>query len=74
MKKLILLVGILVFFQGLFGSLIHQPVNSSSGKLKVWNLSEAKFLFLFIGIGVSLSLMIYTGRLIRSFRKYKVDV
>ncbi len=74
MKKLILLVGILVFFQGLFGSLIHQPVNSSSGQLKVWNLSEAKFLFLFIGIGVSLSLMIYTGRLIRSFRKYKVDV
>lgn len=72
-KKLILLVGILVFFQGMFGSLIHQSVSSSSPHLKVRDLPEAKFLFLFIGIGVSLSLMIYMGRIIRSIRKHKVE-
>lgn len=70
-KKLILLVGILVFFQGMFGSLVHQHVTSSLPDIKVRDLPEAKFLFLFIGIGVSLSLMIYMGRVIRSFRKYK---
>ena len=73
-KKLILLVGIVVFFQGLFGSLIHQHVKSSSSSLMVKDLPEAKFLFLFIGLGISLSLMIYTGRVIRSLRKHKLDV
>lgn len=73
-KKLILLVGIVVFFQGLFGSLIHQHVKASSPNLMVKDLPEAKFLFLFIGIGVCFSLMIYTGRVIRSLRKDKLDV
>ncbi|QOL19812.1 hypothetical protein [Candidatus Bodocaedibacter vickermanii] len=73
-KKLILLVGIVVFFQGLFGSLIHQHVKSSSPGLMVKDLPEAKFLFLFIGIGICFSLMIYTGRVIRSLRKHKLDV
>ncbi|MDP3936230.1 MAG: hypothetical protein Q8Q56_04520 [Alphaproteobacteria bacterium] len=73
-KKLILLVGIVVFFQGLFGSLIHQHVKFSAESLMVKDLPEAKFLFLFIGIGICLSLMIYTGRVIRSLRKHKLDL
>lgn len=73
-KKLILLVGIVVFFQGLFGSLIHQHVKSSNPGLMVKDLPEAKFLFLFIGIGICFSLMIYTGRVIRSLRKHKLGV
>lgn len=72
-KKLVLLVGILVFFQGLFGSLINQSVNPLTSNLKVLDLPEAKFLFLFIGLGVTLSLMIYMGRVIRSIRKNSQD-
>lgn len=71
-KKLILLVGIVVFFQGLFGSLMHQRVSSLKQSIKVRDLPEAKFLFLFIGIGISLSLMIYMGRVVRSIRKNRV--
>jgi cytochrome c-type biogenesis protein CcmF len=71
-KKLVLLVGILVFFQGMFGSLINQPVSLLMPQLRVQSLSEAKFLFLFIGLGVSASLMIYFGRVVRSLRKNKV--
>jgi len=68
-KKLVLLVGILVFFQGLFGSLMNQHVEPLISNLRVQELPQAKFLFLFIGLGVSLSLMIYIGRVIRSLRK-----
>lgn len=73
-KKLVLLVGILVFFQGMFGSLINQPVSLLMPQLRVQSLPEAKFLFLFIGLGVSSSLMIYFGRVVRSLRKNKPAV
>lgn len=68
-KKLVLLVGIVVFFQGVFGSLMHQNANSLKHSIKAQDLPEAKFLFLFIAIGISLSLMIYMGRVLRSIRK-----
>lgn len=70
-KKLVLLVGIVVFFQGVFGSLIHQKVNAQNKIINVYDLPQAKFLFLFIAIGISLSLMIYMGRVLRSIRKNK---
>jgi cytochrome c-type biogenesis protein NrfE len=73
-KKLVLLVGILVFFQGLFGSLINQQVSPLTSNARVPQLSEAKFLFLFIGLGISLSLMIYMTRVIRSLRKNQPSV
>lgn len=68
-KKLVLLVGILVFFQGIFGSLMQQNANSQKKIINVLELPEAKFLFLFISIGICLSLMIYMGRVLRSIRK-----
>lgn len=71
-KKLVLLVGIVVFFQGMFGSLMHQKANSVKQSINVQDLPEAKFLFLFIAIGISLSLMIYMGRVLRSIRKNRV--
>lgn len=72
-KKLVLLVGILVFFQGLFGSLINQRVHPLISDVRVPSLPEAKFLFLFIGLGITFSLMIYMGRVIRSLRKTGQD-
>lgn len=73
-KKLVLLVGILAFFQGMFGSLINQPVSLLTPQITVQSLPQAKFLFLFIGLGVSASLMIYLGRVLRSLRKNRSSV
>lgn len=70
-KKLVLLLGILIFFQGLFGSLISQKVSSLTPDVLVTDLQEAKFLFLFIGLGVGLSLMIYMSRVVRSLKKVR---
>lgn len=70
-KKAVLLGGIVVFFQGLFGSLINQRVSLLQPHLKITDLPETKFLFIFLGLGVGFSLMIYMGRVLRSLRKNK---
>ncbi len=68
-KKLVLLFGILIFFQGLFGSLINQQVSPLISNSVVVDVKEAKFLFFFIGLGIVLSLMLYMSRVMRSLNK-----
>lgn len=70
-KKVVLLWGIVVFFQALFGSLLNQSVSLLHPDLKITDLPETKFLFIFLGLGVGFSLMIYMGRVLRSLRKNK---